>query len=226
MVTSSSDLQGWGPESHHHTMLAHESHDVPVKGRRNLEWILQQRSDDSRGTPRPTTATGAIVCGTNLPLLSFSQEERSTGTPEGDTPRNVWKNEYEWNKGWSVVKAVTHHPDPPWGVKDLLPQMLSAQEAATSHIVSGEESCLTQGHSPSQGSLYPLTDHPRSQALSPQIRTALKGHLFCRAPHGWLRHPLRVHHSLAAASSHSCFLPSLPHFPGVIRLHSNIPFAY
>lgn len=32
------------------------------------------------GPPRPTTATGAIVCHTNLSLLSFSQEERPTGT--------------------------------------------------------------------------------------------------------------------------------------------------
>lgn len=90
-----------------------------------------------------------------------------------------------------MVDTVKYYPDVS-SVKDLLLHLLrvlsgdSLQMPASSVIASVAKSCLTQGHTPSQGSPHPVTDEKegiyRPGYLSP-TQKILKHHLSTRGTH-------------------------------------------
>lgn len=94
-----------------------------------------------------------------------------------------------------VVDTRRYYPDVS-SVKDLLPRLLRVlsvdglQMLAPSVTASAAESCLTQGHTPSHGSPYQVTDERQEYiglVISAQLKKMWKGHSSPRAAQevGW-----------------------------------------
>lgn len=72
-----------------------------------------------------------------------------------------------------VAYAAIHHPDPPPGMKNVLPTAAGRlpENSSTASLLWGialaEDNCLAQGHVAFQSSLPPLTDQCSYKGLTP-----------------------------------------------------------